>query len=124
MICRSIRRLPRWSLLCGAGLVAIVIAPRAVTMRAAPAPADGSKTVSDNTTSWADDLSSISVKDWNVERAAHLLERAGFGGTPEEIARLAGMTPQQAVDWLVDYEKIDNASLKPFDESGIWDAGM
>ena len=33
-----------------------------------------------------------------TSRAAHLLERAGFGGTPEEIARLAAMTPRQAVD--------------------------
>ena len=32
------------------------------------------------------------------DRAAHLIERAGFGATPEEIARLAAMTPQQAVD--------------------------
>ena len=34
------------------------------------------------------------------------------------------MTPQQAVNWLVDYESIDPSSLKPFDESGIWDPGM
>ena len=47
---------------------------------------------------WANDLSPIAAADWNGERAAHLLERAGFGGTPEEIARLAAMTPQQAVD--------------------------
>ncbi len=71
-----------------------------------------------------DDLSPISSIDWNYDRAAHLLERGGFGGTPEEIARLARMTPQQAVNWLVDYESIDPSSLKPFDESGIWDSGM
>ena len=74
--------------------------------------------------SWVDDLSPISSIDWNYDRAAHLLERGGFGGTPEEIARLARMTPQQAVNWLVDYESIDPSSLKPFDESGIWDPGM
>jgi hypothetical protein len=34
------------------------------------------------------------------------------------------MTPRQAVDELVDFESIDNSTLKPFDESGIWDAGM
>ena len=34
------------------------------------------------------------------------------------------MTPQQAVDWLVNYDTIDNSRLKPFDESGIWDPGM
>ena len=47
---------------------------------------------------WADDLSPIAAADWNYDRAAHLIERAGFGGTPEEIARLAAMTPRQAVD--------------------------
>ena len=34
------------------------------------------------------------------------------------------MTPTQAVDWLVDYERTDNGALVPFDESGIWDPGM
>jgi uncharacterized protein (DUF1800 family) len=72
---------------------------------------------------WANDLSPIAAADWNYERAAHLLERAGFGGTPEEIGRLAAMTPRQAVDALVDFESIKR-ELKPFDESGIWDPGM
>ncbi len=72
---------------------------------------------------WASDLSPIAAADWNGDRAAHLLERAGFGGTPEEIGRLAAMTPRQAVDALVDFESI-KSDLKPFDESGIWDPGM
>jgi hypothetical protein len=70
-----------------------------------------------------DNLSPISAADWNAERAAHLLDRAGFGGTPEDIARLAAMTPQQAVDSLVEYERIADTG-RPFDESGIWDRGM
>jgi hypothetical protein len=74
--------------------------------------------------SWVDDLSPIARGDWNDDRAAHLLERSGFGGTPEEIERLAAMTPSQAVEWLVDYEAIDNSALEPFDESRIWDPGM
>ena len=73
---------------------------------------------------WVDDLSPISPSDWNTARAAHLLERAGFGGTPEEIAHLASLTPQQAVDSLVDYQRIDNSAARPFEESGVWDAGM
>ena len=72
---------------------------------------------------WINDLSPIAATDWNYDRAAHLLERAGFGGTPEEIGRLAAMTPRQAVDALVDFESI-KSDLKPFDESGIWDPGM
>ncbi|MCH8204514.1 MAG: DUF1800 domain-containing protein [Candidatus Hydrogenedentes bacterium] len=62
--------------------------------------------------------------DWNYERAAHLIERAGFGGTPAEVARLAAMTPREAVNYLVEYESIDNGHLKPFEESPIWDPGM
>jgi uncharacterized protein (DUF1800 family) len=70
---------------------------------------------------WVDDLSPIGPQDWSYDRAAHLLERAGFGGTPQEVEKLAAMTPAQAVDYLVDYKKLDNSFLKPFDQSDIWD---
>jgi uncharacterized protein (DUF1800 family) len=73
--------------------------------------------------SWAGDLSPIASGDWNAKRAAHLLERAGFGAPPDEVARASRLTPQQAVDALVDYESITN-TLAPFDESLIWDPGM
>jgi uncharacterized protein (DUF1800 family) len=73
---------------------------------------------------WADDLAPIAASDWNYERAAHLVERAGFGATPEEITRFASMTPAQAVESLVGYETIDDRDLPPFEESGIWDPGM
>jgi hypothetical protein len=72
---------------------------------------------------WANDLSPIAASDWNALRAAHLLERAGFGGSPDEIARLAAMTPGQAVDSLVDFDRLPR-DLPPFDHSGIWDPGM
>src|SRR4051794_35645537 len=69
--------------------------------------------------SWVDDLSPISSADWNHERAAHLLERAGFGGTPEDIDRLASMTPQQAVASLVEYARVDDTGAAAFEESGV-----
>ena len=72
---------------------------------------------------WANDLTPIAPTDWNYARAAHLIERAGFGAPPEEIARLAKLTPQQAVNELVDYQSI-RQELQPFDESLIWDPGM
>ena len=93
---------------------AFTIAANARMAPAADAAADG----------WAGDLSPIAAADWNYERAAHLIERAGFGATPEEIARVAAMTPERAVNSLVNYETIDASALKPFDESGIWDPGM
>src|SRR5437763_9581282 len=81
-------------------------------------------TTTASTSSWVDALDPITSADWTTARAAHLLERAGFGGTPEDVARLAAMTPQQAVDSLVDYERIPDTAAQPFEESGIWDRGM
>src|SRR5689334_18160721 len=37
------------------------------------------------------------------QKAAHLLNRAGFGGTPEEIEKVLRLGPQSAVDWLFDF---------------------
>lgn len=73
---------------------------------------------------WAGDLTPIDSADWSAARAAHLLERAGFGGTPQQIERLARMSPQQAVDELVDYERIDDPAVRAFDESGVFEAGL
>jgi beta-lactamase regulating signal transducer with metallopeptidase domain len=73
--------------------------------------------------SWTDDLSPIADADWNEDRAAHLLERAGFGGTPADVAKLARMTPMEAVTYLVDYESIPNDGLPEFEHSGIYPNG-
>ena len=82
----------------------------ALSARAAPA-------------NWQDDLQPIAAGDWNQQRAAHLLERAGFGGTPAEVAGLAAMSSRQAVQSLVRYQRIANP-LPPFDPSGVHDAGL
>jgi hypothetical protein len=74
-------------------------------------------------TAWQDSLETLRPADWNRDRAAHLLERAGFGGTPEEIAHLAEMSPRQAVRSLVYYRAIDNR-LAPFEDSGAFDSGL
>ena len=73
---------------------------------------------------WQDDLASIGPEDWSADRAAHLLERAGFGGTPEEIRQLAALSPEAAVDRLVAYHSMDNSHLTPFDHSGVHDPGL
>jgi uncharacterized protein DUF1800 len=36
-------------------------------------------------------------------KAAHLLNRAGFGGTPEEIDKVLKLGPSDAVDWMLDF---------------------
>lgn len=40
---------------------------------------------------------------WDRYKAAHLLNRAGFGGTPQEVTRVLELGPQRAVDWLLDF---------------------
>ena len=74
--------------------------------------------------SWQDDLSPLANTDWNYDRAAHLLERAGFGGTPAEIDLLASMSPSEAVRSLVYFDPAANSRLHPFDHSGIHDPGL
>ncbi len=73
---------------------------------------------------WQNDLKPIAAADWNCDFAAHLLERAGFGGTPDEIRALQKMTPQQAIARLVRFEGADTSKLPPFDHSGVHDPGL
>ena len=73
------------------------------------------------------DLTPIADSEWDRAKAQHLLERAGFGGTPREVDRLARMTPRQAVRYLVYFEGVDAAAIQAqpaFDHSGIFDAGL
>jgi hypothetical protein len=122
MICRGIRA-ALLALFCGVVPAAAFLAGSlSVQARYAPPALPGS--IGAGPSAWADDLSPIAPADWSADRAAHLIERAGFGGTPEDITRLAAMTPQRAVDTLVDYEQVDNRRVPGFDESGIWDPGM
>ena len=73
---------------------------------------------------WRGDLTPITEADWSFDRAEHLLGRAGFSGTPDDIRKLAGMTPDEAVRSLVDYDEIPNDHLPPFEHSGFWDEGL
>jgi len=70
-----------------------------------------------------DSLEPLPESEWSYDHAAHLLERAGFGGALEEIARFAALTPEAAVDLIVNYEQIAD-TLTPFEHSGIWDEAM
>jgi len=72
---------------------------------------------------WQDSLEPLPPSEWNRDRAAHLLERAGFGGTPAELAQLTAMSPKQAVHSLVDYHATKNPQ-PPFEDSGAFDPGL
>jgi len=51
-------------------------------------------------------LQPIAIESWNFERARHLLNRAGFGVPHSLAVRLSEMTPEAAVDHLLNYESI------------------
>lgn len=78
----------------------------------------------DDLQAWQNNLTPIASKDWNYDRAAHLLERAGFGGTPEQIQVLAAMRVEEAVHSLVFFDTHQNSHLQPFDHSGVHDPGL
>lgn len=69
-------------------------------------------------------LQPLPASRWNRDTARHLLERAGFGGTPGEIQALAAMTPVQAVRHMVRFEHADNSHLPAFEPSDIHDPGL
>lgn len=58
-------------------------------------------------------LTPISDRSWSFTAAAHLLNRAGFGGPPAEIERLVKLGPDRAVDWLVNFEEIPDETTNP-----------
>jgi len=58
-------------------------------------------------------LRALPVERWDFTTAAHLLNRAGFGGPPMEIGRLALLSPAQAVSYLVDFERVTDTGSNP-----------
>ena len=51
-------------------------------------------------------LDPLAKREWTPTRAAHLLNRAGFGGPPKILEEFAGLGLASAVDYLVNYEAI------------------
>jgi uncharacterized protein (DUF1800 family) len=58
-------------------------------------------------------LKPLSSDRWNYDMAAHLLNRAGFGGPPAEIQKLAHLSREEAVASLLDYDKIPDSTPNP-----------
>ncbi|MCP4730584.1 MAG: DUF1800 family protein [Roseibacillus sp.] len=59
-------------------------------------------------------LEPLPAEQWDYAKARHLLVRAGFGGTPEEVQHLYEMGLHKAVDYMVDYAFLP-APNAPFD---------
>jgi len=58
---------------------------------------------------------------WNARLAAHLLRRAGFGGSPADVTRLAKLSPGDAVESLV---RFPAAPALPASPGLVDDEGM
>jgi uncharacterized protein (DUF1800 family) len=60
-------------------------------------------------------------KTYTFEDAAHLLRRAGFGGTPEEIEKLRALGPELAVEQLLTWNSQDGTDPNPNDINAAFD---
>lgn len=58
-------------------------------------------------------LKPIDKGKWDYSAAAHLLNRAGFGGTPEDIQKLADLGLEKAVLYLINYSQIPDTTENP-----------
>lgn len=58
-------------------------------------------------------LKPLSATRWNYNAAAHLLNRAGFGGTPADIDKLVTLGLERAVDSLVNFESLPETMPNP-----------
>jgi uncharacterized protein (DUF1800 family) len=56
-------------------------------------------------------LKPLAANGWNRATARHLLWRAGFGGTPQEVDRLQAMGLHGAVEYLVDYQRVPEPAI-------------
>ena len=58
-------------------------------------------------------LPTLPPSAWDRAKAGQLLQRAGFGGSPEEIDQLAGMKPAAAADYLLGPTKLGEMTPPP-----------
>lgn len=74
------------------------------------------------------DLAPIDEANWNAAYASHLLSRAGFGGSPEEIAELSKRTASAAVTGVlkggVGSASSAQSEEAKFEHSGVFEPGL
>ena len=58
-------------------------------------------------------LKALPAARWDYDTAAHLLNRAGFGGPPAVIENLADLDPDDALSTLLDYEQYADPTPDP-----------
>lgn len=65
-------------------------------------------------------LTPITARQWDYAKARHLLFRAGYGGTPEEIQKLVKMGPHKAVEHIVEYHQRPMANIEVESDIYSW----
>ncbi|MEY2852801.1 MAG: hypothetical protein RL549_1500, partial [Verrucomicrobiota bacterium] len=58
-------------------------------------------------------MATLPASAWDKEKAGLLLQRVGFGGTPDEVEALAALQPWQAADSLLGSPDLAKAELPP-----------
>src|SRR5262249_10583032 len=58
-------------------------------------------------------LKPLSRRGWNFQTAAHLVNRAGFGGAPSGIEKVRAMGLEKAGSHFVDFEKNHDPTADP-----------
>lgn len=99
--------------------ILFLILPAANLQAARCCPADAENKIAVPPSTWAGDLTAIDPGAWNEATVKHLAERAGFGAPPSEIKKLAGFSPEAAIDQLM-----MPVNLPAFEHSGVHDPGL
>lgn len=73
--------------------------------------------------SFLEPFQTVGRNGWDKTLAAHLLNRVGFGGLPEDIAQVAEWGKERAVDYFVDFEAIPE-TIEPPETPDLPDAGL
>lgn len=58
-------------------------------------------------------LKELKARDFDYWKANHLINRAGFGGTPSQVRSIHKLGLSDAVDYIVDYHKIEHTPIAP-----------
>lgn len=65
-------------------------------------------------------MGALKPEAFGFDQARHLLNRAGFGGTPQQVQTLVGWGLEKSVDYILDYDKVAYES----DDSTLFDQNI
>lgn len=71
-----------------------------------------------------EDLSPLADENFSYENTKHLLNRAGFGGTPAQVEAIHKLGLRGAVKRLVYFEGTSTTLPSTFEHSGVFDEGL